>query len=240
MSRSLDTKVNWTATGRVWVAESQPFEVSDGAHFGIAKPGVTKTDGVARAAHEKIASDLAYLLGLPVPPAVLWRRVPCPAGAHPCCSISAMAFAQPLDLGPSRHLIVGPLRDDARRISSGIAPFDTWIGARDRHHGNAIIDADTSSGLKMAFIDHSHSLSHTWKRQPNHFPFIHQFAASFGGALRNIVEEVINLILGLPAEAIISTVQRIPDDFMGPADRQLVAEQLLQRRGKLRSVCGLR
>ena len=197
-AKMTDTKVNWTGTGRSWGSESQPLEVSDGAHMGVAKPGIAKTDGVPRAAHEKIASDLAYFLGLPVPPAVLWHRVPCPSGAHPFCVISATAFIQPLDLGPSMHLIVGPLLDDARWITSAIAAFDSWIGAQDRHLGNAIIDADTSAGLKMAFIDYSYSLSHTWRNHPVPFQFVNNFAASFGGALPNIVEEVVDLILGLP------------------------------------------
>jgi hypothetical protein len=238
-AKTVDTKVTWTSTGRTWGSESQPFEVSDGAHLGIAKPGIAKTDGIARAAHEKIAPDLAYFLGLPVPPAVLWHRVPCPPGAHPFCVISATAFIQPVDLGPSRHLIVGPLLDDARRIASGIAAFDSWIGAQDRNPGNAIIDADTSAGLKVAFIDYAYSLSHTLKNQPVQFQFVNDFAASFGGALANVVEEVVDLILGLPREAIEGAVRSIPDEFMSAADQQLVTAQLLQRRSGLRSVCGL-
>jgi hypothetical protein len=115
--RMVDTRVAWTPTGKTWGSESKPFMVSGAGVLGIAKPGEVKGDGIARAAHEKIASDLAYHLDLPIPPVVLWRRLPCPAGAHPCCSISAIAYAQPLDLGPNMHLITGPLLDDARRIT---------------------------------------------------------------------------------------------------------------------------
>ena len=129
--------------------------------------------------------------------------------------------------------------DDARRITSAIAAFDSWIGAQDRHPGNAIIDADTSSGLRMSFIDYTYSLSHTWKASPGVTQFVNTFATSFGGALSAIVEEVVDRILALPQQAIESTVQSIPDDFMSRAERQLVVDQLLQRRTTLGSVCGL-
>jgi hypothetical protein len=237
--KTVETGVGWTPTGRTWGSESKPFEVSDGTHLGIAKPGEAKTDSIARAAHEKIISDLAYFLGLPVPPVVLWRRPQCPPGAHPLCSISATAFVQPVDLGPNMNQIVGPLLDDARRIASAIAAFDSWVGVQDRNPGNAIIDANVSNGLKMAFIDYSHSLSHTWKSQPGWNQFVNTFAVSFGGILSTVVEEVIDLIVALPREAIESVVQSIPDEFMPAADRQLVVAQLLPRRATLRSVCGL-
>jgi hypothetical protein len=237
--RMVETRVTWTPTGKTWSTESKPFMVSDGGVLGIAKPGEAKGDGIARAAHEKIASDLAYHLDLPIPPVVLWRRSPCPAGAHPCCSISAIAYAQPLDLGSNMNLITGPLLDDARRITSAIAAFDSWIGAQDRHHGNAIIDADTSGGLRMAFIDYAYSLSHTWKASPGQNQFVNTFAAFFGGVLPVVVEEVVDRIGALAREAIESCVRSIPNDFMHPADRQLVLDQLLQRRVTLRSVCGL-
>lgn len=237
--QTVDTKVTWTPTGRRWGSESQPFEVSDGSHLGVAKPGVAKGDGINREAHEKIVSDLAYFLGLPVPPAVLWRRPQWPPGAHPRCSISATAFIQPLDLGPNMHLIVGPLLDDARRIASAIAAFDSWVGVQDRHPGNALIDADTSRGLKMAFIDYAYSLSHSWKHNPISFQLVNTFATSFGGVVLNVVAEIVDLIVALPQQAIESAVGSIPEDFMPLADRQLVMAQLLQRRSTLGSVCGL-
>jgi hypothetical protein len=237
--KMVDTKLNWTPTGRKWGSESQPFEVSDGTQLGIAKPGVTKADGIHRAAHEKIVSDLAYYLGLPVPPAILWRRSPCPQGAHPECVISATAFVQPLDLGSSRHLIIGPLLDDARRIASAIAVFDSWVGVQDRNHGNAIIDADTSSGLQLAFIDYAYSLSYSWRTTAVPFQFVNDFAVLFGGLLPDVATEVASLIEALPREAIEGAVWSIPDDFMPPADRKMITAQLLHRRGHLRSVCGL-
>jgi hypothetical protein len=238
-ARMVDTKVKWVETGKTWGSEAQPFMVTDGSVNGIAKPGIAKNDGIPRAAHEKIASDLAYAIGLPVPPVVLWRRSPCPAGAHPTCSISAVCFNQPVELGSSMPLIVGPLLDDARRITSAVAAFDTWIGAQDRHPGNALIDADTSSALRMGFIDYSYSLAHTWKANPGVGQFINNFAAMFGGVLLAAVEEIVDRILALPRQAIETAVQSIPDDFMSAGDRQIVVAQLLHGRATLRSICGL-
>jgi hypothetical protein len=61
----------------------------------------------------------------------------------------------------------------------------------------------------------------------------------FGGVLPAIVAEVADRILALSRSLIEGIVQRIPDDFMLAADRQLVVDQLLQRRTTLRAICGL-
>jgi hypothetical protein len=110
--------------------------------------------------------------------------------------------------------------DNARRIASAIAAFDTWIGAQDRNDGNAIIDADVSGGLRMAFIDYAWSLSHTWETTPGLNQFVNTFAASFGGVLPAATEEVVDRIGALPQQAIESIVHNIPDDFLSRADRQ--------------------
>jgi hypothetical protein len=91
----------------------------------------------------------------------------------------------------------------------------------------------------MAFIDYAYSLSHTWKASPGQHQFVNTFATYFGGVLPAAVEEVVDRIVALAREAIENCVGTIPDDFMSPADRQLVLDQLLRRRATLRSVCGL-
>src|SRR5690242_14723948 len=65
----------WTDKGPVGEGESASINVENqGGLRGIAKPGQPKVDGVRRAAHEKIAFDLAHMLELPIPPVVLWDR----------------------------------------------------------------------------------------------------------------------------------------------------------------------
>ena len=43
-------------------SESKPLAVYCGSIRGVAKPGVKNKGGIPRAAHEKIAADLAYYL----------------------------------------------------------------------------------------------------------------------------------------------------------------------------------
>ena len=76
---------------RVSETESKPFIVTSTSGVrGLAKPGVPKGPMDAHAAHEKIAADLAYHLGLPVAPATLWARDAEHPTQHVC--IAAWAF----------------------------------------------------------------------------------------------------------------------------------------------------
>lgn len=71
-STSAITTDTWNPTGKRWGTSSQPFEVANQNNIrGVAKPGAAINDRCLRAAHEKIVSDLAYVLGLPIPPVVL-------------------------------------------------------------------------------------------------------------------------------------------------------------------------
>lgn len=58
------TAEQWQDLGPFGASESKPFRVSNGTLVGLAKPGEKKTDGIARPAHEKIVSDLAFTLKL--------------------------------------------------------------------------------------------------------------------------------------------------------------------------------
>jgi len=75
--------------GGFWVS-APPFR-------GYAKP-LSRTRATPHihpvAALEKIASDLAYALDLPVPPVTLWERTTAPAGEPRHHAVSAPPFAQ--------------------------------------------------------------------------------------------------------------------------------------------------
>lgn len=90
-SASVMTTDQWVPTGRAWGTNSSPLEVGNRNNVrGVAKPGRLIGDKCLRAMHEKIVSDLAYVLGLPVPPVILWDR----GAGHDdrYCAVSAWAF----------------------------------------------------------------------------------------------------------------------------------------------------
>src|SRR5206468_12857702 len=121
-----------------------------------------------RAAHEKIAADLAYDLGLPLPPVVLWEYVHAGPQEERYMAISAEAFPnahmwrQVLTLPP----LLQRVHPQLKWVCSAMAPFDTWVDNTDRHNdGNLLLTEDVSvqpALLRVAFIDYANSLSMTW------------------------------------------------------------------------------
>src|SRR5207244_7574605 len=84
---------SWKETGKAGEAEGEGagYYVTCGPVNAFAKPS-TLDPAVCRAAHEKIASDLAFDLGLPVPPAVLLRCPKPPVGNQPNVVLSLIPF----------------------------------------------------------------------------------------------------------------------------------------------------
>jgi hypothetical protein len=86
----LEATDQWTLGANVGRGEAGSFHItSDKGYRAVCKPAFAG-DGTPRAAHELIASDLAQLLGLPVPPVCLWLN---PA-TNERYAISAWAFEQ--------------------------------------------------------------------------------------------------------------------------------------------------
>jgi hypothetical protein len=89
-----------TTTDLPWTLRGKPGEVGGmtAGYFvhhetitGFAKPS-HDTAPVPMAAQEKIAADLAFDLGLPVPPVVLWDRGARNDGLFQFCAVSLVPF----------------------------------------------------------------------------------------------------------------------------------------------------
>jgi hypothetical protein len=154
----------WKDEGFLGGSESNPFKVSSGTLAGIAKPGRKKPDNICRAAHEKIASDLAFELRLPVPPVVLWDMgEPADATRERYVAISAWAFPQPLPWGQGTAILTQQHTADASQVMSAIQAFETWISAGDRKADHALTYLPAQdSPLQLAFIDYAYSMSQAW------------------------------------------------------------------------------
>jgi hypothetical protein len=227
----------WESLGKFGASESQPFRVKRGALVGLAKPGHPHGDGHARAAHEKLVSDLAYELGLPVPPVVLWD----PGDTFPerrVC-ISAWAFPQCLtwDEAARAGLITDTMKASASGVASAMVAFDTWISAQDRKADHVLVDASSKDQLGLAFIDYSFALSYTWKgendgagRAPAFLP-----VPLDDDAIRHTVARIAKF----PDARVRELVTRIPDHYLLPAQRAVILLNLLSRAPSVGRLLGL-
>jgi len=228
----------WTPTGRTWNTNSRPLEVQNQNNIrGVAKPGAIINDRCLRAAHEKIASDLAYILGLPIPPVILWDRGENIAGDRHC-AVSAWAFTTAIEW---QHIVgrLSPAQiENARRVAGAMRAFDTWLAASDRKNDHVLVrDDGDASRLGLGYIDYSFALSYEWigvagkqgePRQP--FPGGIGFDPQAG-------TEVIEAIERLEESRIMEIVNRIPPAYFPAGVRETIIKELLTRRGTLRVWC---
>ncbi len=143
----VETDETWIAKGPVGEGESQSEVVEcverNGAR-GVAKPGPPiASDLSCRAAHEKLAFDLAHSLELPVAPVVLWSD----GLGHPYMrgrSISAWCFPQSMkwDYAQSTGILTPELIVSASDVSSAMRVFHSWISDTDRKSDHTHINAD--------------------------------------------------------------------------------------------------
>ena len=121
--------------------ESKGFFVRSGELRGFAKPSDLRADKF-RAGHEKIAADLAFELGLPIPPVLLWcRPVEDKNKEEPYVAISMVPF-----LPVHKWAIVEQKPEAAQRIggelsaaASAMVAFDTWLGNQDRNNSGNLL-----------------------------------------------------------------------------------------------------
>ncbi len=162
-STSIMTTDTWNLTGKKWATNSQPVEVSNQNNIrGVAKPGALINDRCLRAAHEKIVSDLAYVLGLPIPPVVLWDRGEGHVGARHA-AISAWAFPRANEWPVARPRLNPAQIEKAKQIAGAMRAFDTWIAASDRKGDHVLVSDDgIEDTISLAQIDYAFALSYEW------------------------------------------------------------------------------
>ena len=117
------------------------------------RPGAAHNLVVAR---EKIAADLAHLLGFPLAPVVV--RTPDPAGGsphHSAMSLAVFSAARHWGVGGAAHLVA------AAEILEHLRVFWTWIGDADHNgHPNNLLYSVDAGVCRVLAIDHSYSLCH--------------------------------------------------------------------------------
>ena len=203
---------------------------------GFAKPGPEKANEthLCRAAHEKIAFDLAFLLELPVPRVVLWHQgVSSPFQRGRC--ISAEAFAESLSWkeADAKGLIPSVQKANAVPIFSAMRVFHVWITDLDRNLSQVRYDLRCEGNIPgIAFVDHSHSMSWYWSDNGPEAPLLK--SSSLENDLPETMASVADAVARLPAAKVERIVSRVGEPYLPPAVKSVILRELLDRKDKLR------
>jgi hypothetical protein len=197
---------------------------------------------VSRAAREKIASDLAYDLGLPVPPAVLTTRDPVPPGCESAVVVSLIMYPRQWAW---EHVRTHPDGDSPAALAmahvfaacSPMLAFDTWLHQVDHadHPHNVIWGYDPAkpADSRIVFLDFAFSMGFqgdwngdAWKNvQPAGFPGKLRTHLDTE-ALRSAVESIERF----PDESLREIVGRIPPTHLPESQRVTILQGLFGRR----------
>jgi hypothetical protein len=239
----------WTAVKgeRPTGGEAKGFWVERDNLRGYLKP--SRPDAIEpnwrRAANEKISADLAFDLGLPVPPAVLVDGLVC-GGTVQAAVVSLVLHPVVTKWGTamasenSKSLALA-VQESTKKKWSGIFAFDAWIGNSDRHNSdNTLIGSDSAEDpncqSELFFIDFANSMiqsgwdeSATWGR-------IEMPAYDLnlmGGIDREGALEMAERIQSLSDRIIDQVVGRIPEMYLTAKQREIVSAALIVRRDLL-------
>lgn len=228
----------WSLGDPVGTGESGSLHITgEDSLCGIAKPAFQKQ--MPRAAHEKIAADLAHALGLPVPPVILWTN---PVGGAQF-AISLRAFSQPLTWGQASHLTgkANFLSACADTLAAGYV-FHVWLGDTDHggNPGNILIDANSSEESPgLAFIDHAFSLSYAWPAPAPPLSHIGGYYLAHDQLPKSAIAKTVEWVQDISPEGIERIVRRIPTSFLAVDRADFIVECLISRRGQLTGFFGI-
>lgn len=234
----------WIDQGAVGEGESESVHVlnqSDGMR-GVAKPGprhAGQTEHL-RAAHERLAFDLSCLVSLPISPVILWPHE-APSTYLIGRSISCWAFPQAMkwDEADGKGLITPAAKASVAPLIAAGRVFHSWIGDQDRKGSHIILDLDSPDGhANIAFIDHGHSMSLYWKGPDANTPACPKYLADVPDCDEAVIETA-DHIASINESEIRRVVDRIPALYLPDAERAHIVQNLLARKGNLRSILGV-
>jgi hypothetical protein len=225
----------WKPTGVAWATNNGPVQLDNGSGvLGVQKPGDARVlNNPFTAATEKIVADLAYVLGLPVPPVTLWDRGQS-AGAPRFVCISAWAFEQTLQWGQAEAGVTELQRNALLAWASAMMPFEAWISAQDRQNpGNMVVGLSPAGEIGGAWIDYAFSLDHIWRGNIVAGCAILPLYPPFANPEEEMVKMTVDRISGLDDAVIEGIVNRIPAEFLPRPVAENVIRNLLARRAEV-------
>ena len=224
--------------------ETNPFWVGHGDAVGLAKPGIRRQHihRVPRAAHEKIAADLAYDLNLPVPPVVLWDRASVLPGEARFVAIIAVPFPNPAELesvtleSESGHRSLEVMSG----VASAMSVFDTWLSNTDHRYPSENVLIGMANGdasiARLAYIDYAFSMSYAWRaksyKAPGGVPIYHPEISPDYDAMNATLINIETIM----EEDIFEIIERVPPCFFTRRLLDLTWDGLLYRQAHLREL----
>jgi hypothetical protein len=220
----------WTNHGLSWKTNTGPVSVVNSAGLvGVMKPVNNSPTNPQTAATEKIVADLAFAIGLPVPPVTLWDRG---ASVSPrYVAISAWAYDNFLTWGQAAPALTPNQKAELLPWASAMLPFEAWISAQDRtNEGNVLIGVSSSGELLGAWIDYAFSLDYAWKGASLPHCQIPPIYPPVGAVSEEAMVEVSDRIIGLENGAIEGIVNRIPSECLPRVTAENIIRNLVSRR----------
>jgi hypothetical protein len=236
-SRETATPDAWTLGLPIGTGEAGSFYISsaDGRR-GACKPAFG--NNVHRAAHEKIAADLAFNLKLSVPACCLWTD----SKSGNRYSISNWAFSQAMMWRDVSAKLSDTYKRNAGPAFSAARVFHSWIADTDHNGNDGNVVVDTTRGEEspgIAFIDHAYSMS----MNPNFDTAPLQALAHYyippAAFDADATAKMVKYINGLEAKMIEDIVRRVPADFLPPDRAEVIITGLLKRRSELPGAFGV-
>jgi len=235
----------------VWRPTEGERPGGEAAGFWVEKDGIrgylkpSKIDGNhanhPRAAHEKIAADLAFDLGLPVSPAVLVDGKKC-SGLVSEAVVSLVMFPEVhkwshiMSVQASKVRAIELIRDTAKNWS-GIVAFDAWLANTDRaNDGNVLVGIDSESpNGQIVFCDFANCMIHSgWRSGQtsplSRSPMLKEFMDLVD---LSAVREMAQKIRDFPADTIDTIVNRMPVSHLQEGHKGIIASALKDRQKRI-------
>ncbi len=211
---------------------------------GYLKPANAHQDAaeVSRAAREKIAADLAYDLGLPVPPVQLTYRENPPPGCETAVAVSLIMYPAQHAWETIRDIPVNqaPIGLAVAQAMSNCSPmfvFDTWVAQTDHNdHPHNIVwgyDPKTLSDSRIIFLDFAFSMGCRGEWENGGWRTITK--AGFPAKMLNhlnsdSVLETIHKISDLNDTQIQEVIMRIPKSHLDEEQKEYIYQGLIGRK----------
>jgi hypothetical protein len=181
---------------------------------------------------EKVAADLARLIGVPVPEFRLGRL----EGHAGTIGVSIAHGAESMDLPMLESRVEGvraaaPMKTALRR-ASGLLALHTWVKTEDLKDEHLLVAGDGVGGYRVAAIDFSYGWG--WASPTDAVEGATGPPALILNFDKDEIDRAITAIETCSDDTIRKILEALPGDAMAADERRKVVEGLIARRGRVR------